>query len=68
MPARSKKQRQVAAIAEYHPEKLYKRNRGMLNMTHKQLHDYAATKEKNLPNHAAKSLLKIAKKRRREGR
>lgn len=38
----SEKQRVVAAIAEHHPEKLYKRNRSMLRMTHKQLHDFAS--------------------------
>ena len=49
MPAKSKKMRRAAAIAEHHPEMLYKRNMGMLGMTSQQLHDYAATKEKGLP-------------------
>lgn len=44
MPAVSKKQRVAAVIAEHAPEKLYKRNRAMLSMTHKQLHDFASTK------------------------
>ncbi len=37
------------AIAEHHPEKLYKRNRGLLKMSKQQLHDFASTKEKGLP-------------------
>jgi hypothetical protein len=49
MPATSKAQQAVMAIAEHEPEKLYKRNRGVLNMTHDQLHDFAATKTKKLP-------------------
>ena len=44
MPAKSVAQRQAMAIAEHHPSQLYKRNRGLLKMTHKQLHDFAATK------------------------
>lgn len=51
MPAVSKAMREAMAIAEHHPEKLYKRNRGMLKMTHSQLHDFAATKERGLPKH-----------------
>jgi len=37
------------AIAEHHPEKLKKKNRGLLKMSHEQLHDFAATPEKGLP-------------------
>jgi len=37
------------AIAEHSPEKLYKKNRGLLRMTQQQLHDFAATKRKGLP-------------------
>lgn len=32
------------AIAEHEPDKLYSRNKGMLSMSHEQLHDFAATK------------------------
>jgi hypothetical protein len=32
------------ALAEHHPSQLYKRNRGVLGMTHRQLHEFAATK------------------------
>jgi hypothetical protein len=44
MPARSEKQREMMAIAEHAPQKLNKANRGVLKMSHKQLHDFAATK------------------------
>ncbi len=49
MPAKTKKVRRAAAIAEHEPEKLYKRNRGMLKMSKNQLSDFARTKEKGLP-------------------
>jgi hypothetical protein len=54
MPAKSQAQRTVMAIAEHHPEKLYKRNRSLLRMTHQQLHDFAATSEKGLPERKKK--------------
>ena len=44
MPAVSASQRIAMAIAEHHPKKLYKRNKGLLKMSHSQLHDYASTK------------------------
>ena len=44
MPAVSEEQREVMAIAEHHPEKLHKGNRGLLKMSKTQLHDFAATK------------------------
>lgn len=50
MPAESKKQRRMMAIAEHAPEKLYKRNKGVLEMSKSQLHDFAVTKEKKLPS------------------
>jgi hypothetical protein len=37
------------AIAEHHPEELNKKNKGLLRMSHSQLHDFAATSEKKLP-------------------
>lgn len=49
MPAVSKKQRIATAIAEHAPNKLYARNKGLLKMTHEQLHEFSSTKEKNLP-------------------
>lgn len=44
MPAVSEKQRELMAIAEHHPDKVKKVNRGVLKMSHQQLHDFAATK------------------------
>lgn len=51
MPAKSRKQQQMMAIAEHEPDKLYPENRGVLDMTQGQLHDFAATKgaPKRLP-------------------
>jgi hypothetical protein len=54
MPAESKAQRVATAIAEHHPEDLYERNKGLAKMTHKQLHDFAATPERHLPEHVKK--------------
>ena len=54
MPAVSKAQRQVMAIAEHHPHDLYKKNRGLLRMSQSQLHDFAATKESKLPERKKK--------------
>ena len=51
MPARSKAQQELMAIAEHAPSKLYARNAGLLKMSHQQLHDFAATKRKGLPQH-----------------
>jgi hypothetical protein len=50
MPSESKAQQSVMAIAEHNPSKLYKRNRGVLTMSKAQLHDYAASPRKGLPN------------------
>jgi hypothetical protein len=41
------------AIGEHHPEQVYAKNRGILRMSHRQLHDFASTREKNLPQHVA---------------
>ena len=49
MPSTSKAQQQVMAIAEHSPGKLYKRNRGLLGMSHDQLHDFASTPTAGLP-------------------
>ena len=50
MPATSRLQRRAAAIAEHEPEKLYKRNRGLLSMSKKDLSHYSSTSEKGLPH------------------
>lgn len=37
----TREQNVAAAIALHHPEKLYKRNRGFLKMTHAELEEFA---------------------------
>lgn len=54
MPSPSKAQRRLMAIAEHHPEQVKAKNRGVLKMSHKELHDFASTREKGLPEHVAK--------------
>lgn len=49
MPAVSKAQQAAMSIAEHDPGKLRKKNRGLLQMSHQQLHDFAATPTANLP-------------------
>ncbi|HEY2496554.1 MAG TPA: DUF3008 domain-containing protein [Candidatus Angelobacter sp.] len=60
MPAVSLRQRRAMAIAEHHPEELKAKNRGLLSMTHQQLHDFAATPEKGLPEKKRKRTLRAA--------
>lgn len=52
MPAKTDKQRKLMAIAEHAPEKLFKKNRGVLKMTQGQLHDFAAPKGASKTGHA----------------
>jgi len=52
VPAKSRAQQIVMAIAEHHPEKLHKENKGLLDMSHKQLHEFASTPRHNLPSYA----------------
>lgn len=52
MPAESKAQQAVMAIAEHNPDELYDRNKGAAEMTHSQLHDFASTPTRSLPNYA----------------
>lgn len=54
MPATSQAQQRAMAIAEHHPEELKGKNRGLLKMTHKELHDFASTPRKGLPKRAGK--------------
>ncbi len=63
MPATSEAQRRLMAIAEHHPEKLHKENRGVLKMSHQQLHDYAATKGLGKKKKALGSLQKFSQGR-----
>lgn len=50
MPSKSKAQRRVMAIAKHAPDKLYKKNKGLLKMSKSSLYDYASTPEKGLPD------------------
>lgn len=55
MPSLSVSQRRAAAIAEHHPEQAKGAAKEMAkSMTKSQLHDYATTPEKNLPEHVEK--------------
>lgn len=49
MPAVSQKQQMAMAIAEHQPSKLNSKNKGLLKMSHQQLHDFASTPRKGLP-------------------
>jgi hypothetical protein len=60
MPSVSKAQQEATAIAEHSPGKLYKRNRGLLGMSHDQLHDFAATKTSGLPQKKTGVLRRLA--------
>jgi hypothetical protein len=66
MPALSTKQRQLMAIAEHSPSKVSSKNKGVLKMSKSQLHDYASTKESNLPSSVAKASSKILEGRSRK--
>ncbi len=61
MPAVSKDQATAMRIAEHAPGKLYARNKGMLKMSHSQLHDFAKTKSKGLPKHKGVKLSSLAR-------
>lgn len=54
MPAESKKQRKLAAMAEHNPSAIRSENRSILSMKKSDLHDYASTKEKGLPERKKK--------------
>jgi len=49
MPAVSKKQRRLMAMAEHHPEKVKKKNKGVLKMSDDQLREFSETEESGLP-------------------
>jgi hypothetical protein len=54
MPSVSQAQQRAMAIAEHNPDKLNSKNKGLLKMSHSQLHDFASTKRKGLPKRAPK--------------
>lgn len=59
MPAKSKAQRILIAIALHHPDEVSEENKGVLDMSKSDMHDFAATKEKDLPEHVAKKKKKL---------
>ncbi len=63
MSSKSKAEQKMMAIAEHHPEQLYARNRGVLKMSHQQLHDFASGSMKGKPQHVkgAKPLSKVGR-------
>ena len=63
MPAESKKQQMMMAIAEHAPGKLYARNRGVLSMSKPQLHEFATTKRKGLPTAIGKEVKRRTRRR-----
>ena len=54
MPSVSKAQQTAMQIAEHAPGKLYLRNRGLLKMSHSQLHDFSVGSEKGKPDRKGK--------------
>lgn len=50
MPATSKAQQQLFAIAEHDPSKLKTKNKGLLKLGKEKLSEFASTKTKNLPS------------------
>lgn len=54
MPAKSVAQRRLIGLAEHHPEKVSKKNRGILGMKKSDMHDFASTSETDLPAKVAK--------------
>lgn len=51
MPSVSQAQQKLMALAEHNPSAVSEKNAGVLKMSHDQLHGYAATPEKGLPEH-----------------
>jgi len=64
MPSVSVAQRRLMALAEHHPSQVSAKNRGVLKMSHQQLHDFASTKESKLPQSVSKASKKIQTARR----
>lgn len=62
MPSVSRSQRRLFAIAEHHPEQLYSANKGLAKLGKSKLHEFAATKEKGLPERSG-ALNRIGKKK-----
>lgn len=58
MPSTSQAQQRLMAIAEHNPSAVYGKNRGVLRMSMKQLHDFATTSRKGLPKRVKKAKIK----------
>lgn len=54
MPAKSKAQRKLMAMAKHSPEKVKGKNKPVLQMTGTQLSDFASAPEKGLPKKKGK--------------
>ena len=65
MPSESKAQQALMALAEHHPEQVNAENRGVLKMSKKDLHDFASTPKKGLPEHKKKSAYSHVREARR---
>ena len=62
MPAKSRKQQELFAIADHFPEKLHKRNRGLLGVPKEVLHEFAATPTSGLPEKKEGALRRLKRK------
>lgn len=60
MPSVSKAQQRAMAIAEHNPRALFGRDRSLLKLSHQQLHDFAATPSRALPERKSGSLRRVA--------
>lgn len=58
MPAKSQAQQRLFAIAEHVPEKLHKKNIGLLKMSKAKLSEFASTQRKGLPKKVSKKVSK----------
>lgn len=58
MPAVSQAQQKMMAIAEHTPDKLHKKNIGVLEMGKAKLSEFAKTARKGLPKKVAKKVSK----------
>jgi hypothetical protein len=58
MPSVSVAQRKLMGMAEHNPGAVSSKNRGVLKMSHQQLHDFASTSTKGLPVHVLSNKVK----------
>jgi len=55
MPAKSRSQQRLFAVAEHHPSALSAKNAKLADLPRKTLHEFAATKTTGLPRHVKKA-------------